>query len=81
MKKEAKALDLIEWEDNSTGIKLFGYVRRVLTNSVIVDVIGVDDATVVSHKRYRCVKESEIDGSTAELFKRARRAMGHKKWF
>lgn len=79
--KQAKALDLIEWEDRSTGIKLYGYVRIVLTNSVIVDVIGVDDATVVKHKRYRIAKEAEIDETAAELFKNARRAMGYRKWF
>lgn len=79
--KKAEALDLIEWEDKSTGIKLFGYVRRVLVNSVIVDVVGIDDATVVSHKRYKVIKEAEIDESTADLFKRARRAMGYRKWF
>lgn len=79
--KIAKALDLIEWEEKSTGIKLFGYVRRVLVNSVIVDVVGIDDATVVSHKRYRVIKEAEIDESAAETFKRARSAMGYRKWF
>lgn len=79
--RQAKALELIEWEDKSTGINLFGCVRIVRPNAVIVDVIGVDDATVVNHKRYRIVKEAEIDESAAELFKRARRAMGYKKWF
>lgn len=79
--KQAKVLDLIEWEDRSTGIKLFGYVRIVRADVVIVDVIGVDDATVVNHKRYRVIKEAEIDASAAELFKRARKAMGYGKWF
>lgn len=81
MKGKAKALDLIEWVDSKTGIRLFGRVRKILSNSVIADVIGLDDATVVSHKRYRVIQEGEIDGTTAEQFQRACRAMGNRKWF
>lgn len=79
--KNANELDFITWEDRSTGIKLFGRVRRVLEKSVIVDVVGLDDATVVNHKRYGIIEESEIDGSTAEQFRRARKEMGKGKLF
>lgn len=78
---KAKELEVIEWEDQATKIKLFGTVQRVLSNSVIVNVIGVDDSTVVKHKRYKVIKEGEVDESTAEEFKRARREMGARKWF
>lgn len=79
--KNAKELDFITWEDRSTGIQLFGRVRRVLEKSVIVDVVGLDDATVVNHKRYRIIEEAEIDESTAEQFRRARKEMGKGKLF
>lgn len=78
---KAKELEIIEWKDHVTGIRLFGTVQRVLSNSVIAKVIGVDDSTVVKHKRYKVIKEGEVDESTAEDFKRARRAMGARKWF
>lgn len=79
--KIAKELDFITWEDRSTGIRLFGRVRRILEKSVIVDVVGVDDATVVNHKRYRIIKGAEIDESTAKQFQRARKEMGSGKLF
>lgn len=79
--KNAKELDFIEWEDRETGMMLFGRVRRILEKSVIVDVIGIDYATVVSHKRYRVVKEAEVDAAAGERFQTARRKMGRHKWF
>lgn len=78
---KAKELDCIKWTDRKTGITLFGVVKRVLENSVVVIVNGLDDCTVVSHKRYKVVEEGEIDESATEHFKRARRAMGASKWF
>ena len=78
---KAKINECIKWEDRTTGITLFGLVKNVLEKSVIVIVSGLDDATVVSHKRYEVIKEGEIDESAAEEFKRARRAMGARKWF
>lgn len=80
-KKKANELDFIQWEDKGTGLQLFGTVRRVLDNSVIVDVIDVDDSTVVSHKRYKVIKEAEIDESAGEQFRKARLAVGARKWF
>lgn len=79
--KNAKELDFIEWEDRETGMMLFGRVRRILEKSVIVDVIGIDYATVVSHKRYRVVKEAEVDAAAGERVQTARRKMGRHKWF
>ena len=77
----AKELDCIKWTDRKTGITLFGMVNRVLVNSVIVIVNGIDDSTVVNHKRYEIIEEGEIDESAAENFKRAHREMGSRKWF
>lgn len=81
MKTKAKALEFIEWQDKETGMKLFGTVRKVMENAVIVDVIGTDQATVVSHKRYRVIEEVDVDAGAGEQFQRACIKMGRKKWF
>lgn len=78
---QAKINECIKWEDTTTGITLFGVVKNVLEKSVVAIVNGLDDATVVSHKRYEVIGEGEIDESAAEEFKRTRRAMGARKWF
>lgn len=77
----ANELDCIKWTDRKTGITLFGVVNRVLINSVIVVVNGLDDSTVVSHKRYEIIEEGEIDESATENFRNACRAMGIQKPF
>lgn len=76
----AKEQQCIKWEDRITGITLFGIVKTVMEKSVVVIVNGLDDSTVVSHKRYKVIEEGEIDESAAEEFKRTRRAMGARKW-
>ena len=78
---KAKINQCIKWGDRMTGLTLFGVVKSVLEKSVVVIVNGLDDATVVNHKRYKVIEEGEIDESAAEEFKRARRAMGARKWF
>ncbi|MFF5993682.1 DUF2187 family protein [Lysinibacillus sp. KU-BSD001] len=54
---KAKPVDVIEWEDRKTKVVLTGVVRKLLEKSVIVDICGTDDATVVSHKRYEIISE------------------------
>ena len=76
---KAKVLDFIEWEDRETGLKLFGRVRKLLEKSVIVDIIGIDYSTVVSHKRYSIIKEADVDATAGKEFQRARGAVGRKK--
>lgn len=77
----ANELDFIKWEDKETGIQLYGRVRKVLERSVIVDVIDIDYATVVSHKRYQIIKEGDVDAAAGERVYNARRKMGRTKWF
>lgn len=54
---KAEVFDVIEWEDEKTNTMQMGDVRKVLEKSVIVGVTGTDDATVVSHKRYKIISE------------------------
>lgn len=54
----AKRGDVIEWVDKKTEVTLMGIVRKVLDKSVIVDIDGTYDATVVSHKRYKIKHEA-----------------------
>ena len=54
----AKRGDVIEWVDKKTEVTLMGIVRKVLDKSVIVDIDGTYDATVVSHKRYKIKSEA-----------------------
>ncbi|MDP1395262.1 DUF2187 family protein [Lysinibacillus capsici] len=55
---KAKIGDVIEWEEQKTNATRMGIVRKVLINSVIVDIDGTYDATVVSHKRYKIKSEA-----------------------
>ncbi|MFL1998380.1 DUF2187 family protein [Lysinibacillus irui] len=55
---KAKVGDSIEWEDKKTGVINTGTVRKVLSKSVIVDIDGTYDATVVSNKRYKIKNEA-----------------------
>lgn len=55
---KAKMGDVIEWEDQKNNVTRMGIVRKVLSNSVIVDINGTYDATVVSHKRYKIKHEA-----------------------
>jgi len=55
---KAKMGDVIEWEEQKTNVTRMGIVRKVLSNSVIVDIDGTYDATVVSHKRYKIKSEA-----------------------
>ena len=79
--KKVKITDFIEWEDRETGLKLYGTVRNILENSVVVDIIGMDDLTVVSHKRYRVIKEEEVDATACEQFRKTGTRLVHRKWF
>lgn len=54
----AKRGDVIEWVDKKTEVTLMGIVRKVLDKSVVVDIDGTYDATVVSHKRYKIKSEA-----------------------
>lgn len=55
---KAKIGDVIEWEEQKTNATRMGIVRKVLSNSVIVDIENTYDATVVSHKRYKVKHEA-----------------------
>lgn len=55
---KAKIGDVIEWVDKKTEVTFLGIVRKVLDKSVIVDIDGTYDATVVSHKRYKIKHEA-----------------------
>lgn len=55
--KHASIGDEITWECPKDKVKKAGVVRKVLENSVIVDMTEFE-ATVVSHKRYRITKRS-----------------------
>ena len=55
---KAKVGDSIEWEDKKAGVINRGTVRKVLSKSVIVDIDGTYDTTVVSHKRYKIKNEA-----------------------
>lgn len=68
--EKANVSDVIEWRDKKEKKVLVGTVRKVLTNSVIVDISGTYDATVVSHKRYKILKKGT--GETAAPIKKFR---------
>lgn len=55
---KAKPGDVISWEDSKLKITRMGIVRKLLENSVIVDISNAYDATVVSHKRYEIVSRN-----------------------
>ncbi|UNT55808.1 DUF2187 family protein [Lysinibacillus capsici] len=55
---KAKIGEVIEWEEQKTNVTRMGIVCKVLSNSVIVDIDGTYDATVVSHKRYKIKSEA-----------------------
>ncbi len=55
---KAKIGDAIEWEDKKTRAIKSGIVRKVLSQSVIVDIDGTYDATVVSNKLYKVKNEA-----------------------
>lgn len=55
-KGAAKLNETIQWIDMVTGKLRIGTVRKILDNSVIVDIPGTDDSTVVNHKRYKVLK-------------------------
>lgn len=56
--EKAKMGDVIEWEDQKNNVTRMGIVRKVLSNSVIVDIDNTYDSTVVSHKRYKIKHEA-----------------------
>ena len=55
--RHASIGDEIAWECPKDKVKKAGVVRKVLENSVIVDMTEFE-ATVVSHKRYNVTRRS-----------------------